>query len=248
MDINKLSTELNDILDSSQIQDYCANGLQLACRGEIDKLAVGVTASMEMIEKAIEIRANALFVHHGLFWGSNIKIDRWLYERVEMLVKNNVGVIAYHLPLDIHEDFGTAKCLADFFNITITGKYGFMRGKWLGVTGQTDLTFSQIIEKLHENSIEAEKVFNYGKDPIEKIALMPGDGASFIDEAALTGATTIITGEYNGPAQYICKELGINFIALGHEVSESFFIDPVCKFIKEKFGIESIGLKFKYLA
>ena len=95
------------LLQPARFKDYGPNGLQVEGKAEIRKLVSGVTASRALIEAAIAAQADAIFVHHGLFWrGYDGRITGWMKQRIALLIKHDINLFAYHLPLDAHAELG----------------------------------------------------------------------------------------------------------------------------------------------
>src|SRR5690606_2363497 len=114
--MNNLELEkiLNDKLSASLIKDYCPNGLQVEGKTEIRKVITGVTASQALIEQAVEKSADALLVHHGYFWkGEPEPIRGMKGNRIRTLMRHDINLLAYHLPLDIHPQLGNNAQLAN---------------------------------------------------------------------------------------------------------------------------------------
>ena len=63
-----LESYCDDYLSVDQFKDYCPNGLQIEGCEEITNIISGVSANLDLIERAIDEKADALFVHHGFFW------------------------------------------------------------------------------------------------------------------------------------------------------------------------------------
>ena len=105
-DIFKINTFLKAILDPKNIQDIAINGIQVENEGQIKKIAFVVDASIQSIEKAYQTGANLIIAHHGIFWGGSNPITGNHYQRIRLLLNYNMGLIAYHLPLDSHEIYG----------------------------------------------------------------------------------------------------------------------------------------------
>ncbi|MBN2724583.1 MAG: Nif3-like dinuclear metal center hexameric protein [Deltaproteobacteria bacterium] len=248
MNVYDLSHELSGEFNENSIRDYCPNGLQISTRNPIKKIAIGVTASMELIDASIEWGADAIFVHHGLFWGNEVRIERWLYDRVEKLIKNSIGVFSYHLPLDFHPVLGTTANLARYLSIDKISEFGLHGGRNLGIIGTVNYTFSELLKRLETDGIKPLKVYSYGPDEILKTGVIAGDGIGYIDEALKQGVDTFITGEFDGPSQYICREAGINLVAMGHEQSESFFMSAIKDFLTKNFNFECKCFSFDYAA
>ncbi|HSI24303.1 MAG TPA: Nif3-like dinuclear metal center hexameric protein, partial [Methylotenera sp.] len=65
MHINELNNYLNLLLQPERFSDYCPNGLQVEGKTHISKIVTGVTASMALLEAALQADADAILVHHG---------------------------------------------------------------------------------------------------------------------------------------------------------------------------------------
>ena len=59
---------LQSTLNPQLFNDYCPNGLQVQGKEQIQRLVTGVTASQALIDAAINLKADAILVHHGYFW------------------------------------------------------------------------------------------------------------------------------------------------------------------------------------
>ena len=68
VDRNEVVKFLADELKIAFIRDYCPNGLQVEGQSRISSIVSGVTASLALIEAAIESKADTILVHHGYFW------------------------------------------------------------------------------------------------------------------------------------------------------------------------------------
>ena len=97
-------------LQPERFKDYGPNGLQVEGRPRIGKIVSGVTASRALIDAAIEAGADAIFVHHGLFWrGQDGRVVGWMKERLKRLLAHDINLLAYHLPLDAHPRWATTR-------------------------------------------------------------------------------------------------------------------------------------------
>ena len=101
-----LVSHLDQYLDSRG-RDYGPNGLQVEGREEIRKIVTGVSACQELFVRAREAGADAVLVHHGLFWeGMPRTLTGFQYRRVAELIRGEMSLLAYHLPLDRHLEVG----------------------------------------------------------------------------------------------------------------------------------------------
>src|SRR5690606_13084825 len=125
---DRLCSALDDLLQPAAFRDYGPNGLQVEGKAEVRRLVSGVTASLALIEAAIEAGADAILVHHGLFWrGQDGRVVGWMKRRLERLLAADVSLLAYHLPLDAHPELGNNAQLARQLGITLddgpTGRF-----------------------------------------------------------------------------------------------------------------------------
>ena len=88
---SEIEVYLDTLLDAGRFKDYGPNGMQVEGRDRVDRLVSGVTASRAFIEAAIARGADALLVHHGLFWrGHDGRVTGWLKERLALLDRKSV--------------------------------------------------------------------------------------------------------------------------------------------------------------
>src|SRR5436190_22740862 len=105
---------LDQTLEIDRFKDYAPNGLQVEGALEVERIVTGVSASAELISRAVELGADLIVVHHGLVWGQGIpKIVGPVARRLKLLLGNDVSLAAYHLPLDKHARLGNNTGLAD---------------------------------------------------------------------------------------------------------------------------------------
>src|SRR4051794_22383098 len=104
---------LDRILDAPSFPDLGPNGLQVPGRDEVHRVVTGVSATRALIDAAVELEADLVLMHHGLFWDFEpTGLTPMLAERLRPLFKHDVNLAAYHLPLDAHPDLGNNAQLA----------------------------------------------------------------------------------------------------------------------------------------
>jgi putative NIF3 family GTP cyclohydrolase 1 type 2 len=132
-DRHELNTALDALLQPERFKDYCPNGLQVEGRLEIRKIVSGVTASLALIEAAIAAQADAIVVHHGLFWrGYDGRVTGWMRQRLALLLAHNINLFAYHLPMDAHPEWGNNAQLGKRLGLSDEGRFGDQDLGWLG--------------------------------------------------------------------------------------------------------------------
>ena len=248
MYLNDLESYFNNLLDVPSFKDYAPNGIQLDTPKQINKLAFGVTCSLELIESAITWKSDAIFVHHGLFWDKYPRIKGYLRERIKRLIKNDIGLIAYHLPLDAHSEYGNSVALANLLGGKVNSYFAKINGKNIGVIADFDTSIEDLEVEIEHQSVAPIKTFFYGPRQIKKVAIVTGAGQQFFEEAVSLGVDTFITGEFSGYVPYIAKEEKINYLAIGHETSELFGLKEMKYIVKKNFDIETKFFKFTYEA
>lgn len=234
--MNNLTLEkiINQKLSSEGIKDYVPNGLQIEGRSEVKKILGGVTASLELIETAIERKVDALLVHHGYFWKSESPVIRGMkYERIKRLIENSINLYAYHLPLDLHPELGNNAQLAKMWDIQNVAPIS--ESNALVLTGDLPepmdvVSFAKLINRTlgRQPFIEAT-----GPKVIQRVAWCSGAAQDALEEVANAGFDAFVTGEVSERTIYIARELGIHFIAAGHHATERDGVKALGQWLSE---------------
>lgn len=235
-----LLNELNNLLQPQFFKDYAPNGLQVQGRDAIQTLVSGVTASRALIERAIALNADAIFVHHGYFWKSeDPTITGMKFQRVKALLDHGINLFAYHLPLDAHPELGNNAQLAKVLGFAIEG--GLQSGEQRPIGNVGSLTQPLALEQL--GAQVAEKLgrqpllISGGDHPIRRIAWCTGGAQGYIEQAAALGADAYLSGEISEQTVHIARECGIHYIAAGHHATERFGASAVGQHLAERFGL-----------
>lgn len=235
-----LLTELNNLLQPQFFKDYAPNGLQVQGRAAIQTLVSGVTASRALIERAIALNADAIFVHHGYFWKSeDPTITGMKFQRVKALLDHGISLFAYHLPLDAHPELGNNAQLAKVLGFTIEG--GLQPGEQRPIGNVGSLVQPLTLELL--GALVAEKLgrppllVRGGDHPIRRIAWCTGGAQGYIEQAVALGADAYLSGEISEQTVHIARECGIHYIAAGHHATERFGASAVGQHLAERFGL-----------
>lgn len=121
----ELDQYLAGLLAVEKFKDYGPNGLQVEGRPQVRRIASGVTASLAFIEAAVADGADTLLVHHGLFWrGQDGRLTGWLKQRIALLMRHDLNLFAYHLPLDAHAELGNNAQLGRELGLVPDGRFG----------------------------------------------------------------------------------------------------------------------------
>jgi dinuclear metal center YbgI/SA1388 family protein len=228
------------LLEPSRFTDYGPNGLQVEGRSEVRRLVSGVTASKAFIEAAVAARADAVFVHHGLFWrGYDGRVTGWMKQRLALLLRHDINVFAYHLPLDAHPEFGNNAQFGHRLGLSADDRFGqqdlgFMGGAPDGATFTIESLVALIEQALARSVVH---VAGDGR-PIRRIGWCTGGAQGYFEAAIAAGADAFITGEISEPQAHYARESGVAFIACGHHASERFGAPAVAAHVAAQLGIE----------
>lgn len=233
----EIDAYLHQVLQVDRFKDYGPNGLQVEGKPEIRKIVSGVTASLALIDAAAAQGADALLVHHGLFWrGQDGRLTGWLKARVERLMASGINLFAYHLPLDAHPDWGN--------NATFGARMGWQAD---GRFGEQDLGF--VAPATHDgvDALAQAVAAALGRAPV----LLPGDGRplrrvawctggaqGWFEAAIAAGADAFLTGELSEPQAHLSRETGVAFLACGHHATERYGAPALGAHLAERFGLE----------
>ncbi len=231
---------IDERLSAQGISDYCPNGLQVEGRAEIKKLVVGVTASQRFLRAALNAGADAVLVHHGYFWKSESAVVTGMKaERLRLLLNNDVNLLAYHLPLDVHPTLGNNAQLAQLLGIDVAGTVtagGIPGLLWHGDLAKAQ-SVAQLAKMLSQSLDHSPVVVEGGSHPVRRVAWCSGGGQRFIVEAARLGVDAYISGEISEPTAHEARELGIHYLAAGHHATERGGVQALGRHLAEHFGL-----------
>jgi dinuclear metal center YbgI/SA1388 family protein len=237
----QLEQLLNKELKPQFIKDYCPNGLQVEGKKEVLKIITGVTASQALIDAAIEKNADALLVHHGYFWkGESESIKGMKGNRIRSLIKNDINLLAYHLPLDIHPTLGNNAELARLFSIlNVEGLEATPQS--IAMKGVFDVALSGEDLALRIDQVLSRKPLHITPDinkDIKTVAWCSGGGQDYIELAAQQGIDAFISGEVSERTTYIARELGIHYFAAGHHATERYGVKALGEWLAKEQGFD----------
>ncbi|MDO8988777.1 MAG: Nif3-like dinuclear metal center hexameric protein [Sideroxyarcus sp.] len=235
-------TELRDYIESelavSRFRDYCPNGLQVEGRAEVRRIASGVTASQAVLEAATAWGADAILVHHGYFWRSeDAAISGIKKRRVAHLLKHDVSLLAYHLPLDAHPEFGNNAQLGEMLGFIEKGRFGEQDIAMHGVLEHPQ-TLQQLAQLVQHTLQRAPQVIGYANPNIARIAWCSGGGQGYFEQAVALGVDAFLTGEISEQNVHVAQETGVAFIAAGHHATERYGVQALGEHLAERFGLE----------
>ncbi|MFA0355911.1 Nif3-like dinuclear metal center hexameric protein [Vibrio breoganii] len=238
----QLQRILNDKLSPQLIKDYAPNGLQVEGSKTINKVVTGVTASQALIDKAIELGADAILVHHGYFWkGEPEPIVGMKGRRIRSLIKNDINLYGYHLPLDIHPQLGNNARLAQLLDIDVEGgleghaqsvaMHGRLKQALSGAELANRIDKALDREPLHIAPENADKM-------IETVGWCTGGGQDYIQLAADNDLDAFISGEISERTTFVAREQDIHYFSAGHHATERYGIKALGEWLAAEHGLD----------
>ena len=243
--LSSLTSYLNNYLNIKDFQDYCPNGLQVQGSNSVNNVVCGVTASQALIQAAIEQDADAIIVHHGYFWkGDDPCVIGLLRERLALLLKHNISLLVYHLPLDVHATLGNNAGFAEALGIEVIGSFETdVPGLgWIGSLCKpcTPEDFASLLcKQLKRQPLHISS----GKQMIQSVAWCTGAAQDFITAAAAQNVDAYVSGEVSERTTHLAKELGVDYYSAGHHATERFGVQAISNHLNENFSVESVYIE-----
>jgi len=230
----------NDLLQPARFKDYGPNGVQVEGVDTIRHMVSGVTACRALIEAAIDAKADAIFVHHGLFWrGQDGTVTGWMKQRLQLLLAHNINLLAYHLPLDAHPELGNNAQLGKRLGLQAQGLFGEQDlGMWgTRVDGEVFANVQELSSAVSLALGRAPVVVQANDKEIRKVAWCTGGAQSYFEAAIAAGVDAFITGEISEPQAHLARETGVAFLACGHHATERYGAPAVAAHVAAQLGI-----------
>lgn len=232
-----LLAHFDALLQPERFKDYGPNGLQVEGKAAIRHIVSGVTASRALIEAAIADNADAIFVHHGLFWkGMDGRITGWMKERIRLLLAHDISLFAYHLPLDAHPALGNNAQLGLQLGVQFDSTFGEQA---LGMVGDAQFASADALVRHVQHVLGRTAICVSGapEKPIRRLAWCTGGAQGFFEAALAAGADAFVTGEISEPQAHLARETGSTFIAAGHHATERFGAPAVAAHVAQQLGL-----------
>ena len=235
-----LRQALDDLLQPERFKDYGPNGLQVEGRPRIARLVSGVTASQALIDAAIAENADAIFVHHGLFWrGQDGRVTGWMKQRLQRLLAHDINLFAYHLPLDAHPELGNNARLGAALGWTADAHFGEQDlGCVASVHYDSAAGLAQQVQTVLHRPVALVAPDHHR--PVARVAWCTGGAQSYFEAAIAAGADAYLTGEISEPQAHIAREMGVAYLAAGHHATERYGAPAVAAHVAAQLGLEHV--------
>ena len=243
--LSKLISYLDDLLEPQRFADYGPNGLQVPGATAIETVATGVSASVELFERAAAEGAQLVLVHHGLFWGEPMGIDAALHRRLRPLFAHDLALAAYHLPLDGHLEVGNNALLAAGLRCEDVTPFAEHKGTTIGVAarfGGDGITADELAARVAELCGRPPLHLAFGPERVRSIGIVSGGGSPYLQDAIDAGLDAYLTGEPVERVMTQAREAGMHFLAGGHYATETFGVRRLGELLAERFGVRHVFL------
>jgi dinuclear metal center YbgI/SA1388 family protein len=236
--LNDLRDYIASLLEPDRFRDFCPNGVQVEGRAEVRRIASGVTASQRLLKAATTWNADAILVHHGYFWrNEDAAVTGIKKQRIAHLLQHDISLLAYHLPLDAHAEFGNNAQLGRRLGFMEHGRFGEQDVACYGELGQAQ-TLTQLTQKIAHNLQRTPLVIGEGDPIIRRIAWCTGAAQGYFEAAIALGVDVFLTGEISEQNVHVAQETGVVFIAAGHHATERYGVQALGAHLAENCGIE----------
>jgi len=238
-DRTQLLQAFDALLQPERFRDYGPNGLQVEGRTEVRKIVSGVTASRALIEAAVAAQADAIFVHHGLFWRSQDgRVTGWMKQRLALLLAHDINLYAYHLPLDAHPELGNNAQFGLRLGLRADTRFGEQELGFLGERAQGGFaSAAELASHVGQALNRPVTLVNTVPSAIKKIAWCTGGAQGYFEAAIAAGADAFITGEISEPQAHYARECGVAYLACGHHASERYGAPAVAAHVAGQLGL-----------
>ncbi len=241
--LNSIVEYCNDLLKINEFKDYCPNGLQVEGKSDVKRMICGVTACQDLIDAAIEKQADMILVHHGYFWKNESAVITGIKrKRIQRLLENEISLVAYHLPLDAHPQFGNNITLAGKLDIAAAVSLTQGPSKGLLWNGEFSVAMSAVdVSTRIENQLKRKPLHlaDSSNKMIKTIGWCTGGAQHYIEEAAAMGLDAFISGEVSEQTFHLAKELDIHYFAAGHHATESYGVQALAAQLSSQFGVQA---------
>lgn len=242
--VSEFGKELWERLDMASFSfDVSLNGFQIQGPDrELGKVAFAVDAALETFERAAEAGADLLVTHHGLFWGRPIAVTGPHYRKVKACMDSGLSLFACHLPLDAHPLYGNNAQMCIKLGIEGFEPFCKYKGRYIGFKGRMPrpMTVEEVSKALGFHGKAGVVSLGFGKPLVETCGIVSGAGGDDVSDAIAEGLDLYITGTCPHEVYHLCKESGMNVLAGGHYLSETFGVRALQRLTEEEFGIGTV--------
>jgi dinuclear metal center YbgI/SA1388 family protein len=239
MQLMELTEHLDGLLNVALFRDYCPNGLQVEGRADVKRVVCGVTASQDLLDRAVGEGAHAIVVHHGYFWrGEDGRVTGLRKRRLATLLRNDISLLAYHLPLDAHPVLGNNAQLGLLAGWSGEARFGEQNLGWLGCPEVVE-SAAGIASLLATRLRRPPLLVGDGARQVRRIAWCTGGAQGYFEQAIAAGADLYVSGEISEQTVHLARESGVPYIAAGHHATERYGPKALAAHMSHTLGLDA---------
>jgi dinuclear metal center YbgI/SA1388 family protein len=152
-------------------------------------------------------------------------------------MRNNINLLAYHLPLDAHPEVGNNVRLAAVMDWQVGGSFGEQNLVFEGSLAAPQ-SLPELVRDIESRLRTRALAIAAGEHAVSRLAWCTGAAQGFIETAAARGVDAFVSGEASEQTFHQARELGIHYIAAGHHATERYGVQALAEEIARRFGIE----------
>jgi len=234
----ELARYLDELLQAAKFRDYCPNGLQVEGRDEVRRIVAGVTASQKLLDLAVARGADAVLVHHGYFWkGEDARVTGLRRRRLATLLKHDINLLAYHLPLDAHPELGNNAQLAVRFGWQPEGRFGEQEIGWYGSL-PAPASLAEVAGSVATTLGRQPLLLGDPARSIRRVAWCSGGAQGYFEAAIGLGVDLYLSGEVSEPTLHLAEESGVAYLGAGHHATERYGVQALAAHLERALGVE----------
>jgi dinuclear metal center YbgI/SA1388 family protein len=234
-----LVAHLDGLLEPARFRDHAPNGLQVEGRAMVRRVVTGVSACQALLEAAVAAGADAVLVHHGYFWRNEpAAVIGFKRQRIATLIRHDISLIAYHLPLDAHPVLGNNAGLGRALGLTAGSFFGEQQ---LGCAGDLPqpAAAGELAARLAAVLGREPLLLGSRQTPVRRVGWCTGGAQGYFSEAIAAGVDAFVTGEASEPCEHLARESGVAFLAAGHHATERFGVQSLAAHLTGTLGLDS---------
>ncbi|MFP6876744.1 MAG: Nif3-like dinuclear metal center hexameric protein [Roseibacillus sp.] len=238
--LDEIVAHLDSELRLAEIPDYpgALNGLQMQGGGEVRRVAAAVDASLPVVRKAVEVGADLLVVHHGMFWTGAKAVTGATYEKLKLAMDAGLAIYSVHIPLDVHPTLGNNARLVAELGLADPEPFFEWKGILLGLRGRFEGSLDDLAAKAGEVLGSAPHVCPGGDEEAGMVGVISGGCGAEVEAIRGCGIDSFLTGEGPHWSYTVAEEVGLNVVYGGHYLTETFGVRAVGELLAGKYELE----------
>jgi len=239
MERDSLRDTLDQLLDVARFRDYCPNGLQVEGRPQVARVLCGVSASQALLDAAVARGADAVVVHHGWFWKSEDgRVTGIRKQRLATLLRHDISLFGYHLPLDANAFLGNNAQLAERMGWQVEGRFAEQDIGFFGAPAAPQ-SAADLAASLERSLGRAPLLVGDGSRQVKRLAWCSGGAQGYFEQAIALGVDCYVSGEISEQTTHLARETGIPYIAAGHHATERYGIEALAGYLRDQLGLDA---------